>query len=182
MTGEQMAAFMKITQSAAVRGHIAEDTPEGWEFIIGQLPYTDCVEALRRFVTRPNPEGKRGPWINAMDIYEEVRKVRADRASRTDASFLDSAFYPQEIEGESEQSYARRTIEAKRAYVKAIADGEPEPQPKQIPARYDDPKHIMGGVFKSPNPAPKTLLTPGVQVELSPLAKARLRARLERAA
>ncbi len=180
MTGEQMAAFMRITQSAAVRGRIAEDTPEGWEFIIGGLPYNDCVEALKRFVTRPNPEGKRGPWINAVDIYEEVRKVRERRTEGTDVSFLGSKWYPKQLEGESDASHARREIEAKRAYVKAIADGEPEPEPPMLEERFRPDQ--LAGIFQSvPQiaPAARTRL-PGASVPLSPRSKALMRAMLER--
>lgn len=180
MTPEQMTVFLKTTQSAAVKGKLEEETPEGWQLILGDLPFKDCMEALKRFLTRPNREGKRGPWINAVDIFEEVRRVRESRLKDVDLTFPSSAFYPKEIEGESEASFARREIEAKRQYIQALAEGQPIPIPKLIPRRSENPSGVMAGVFKSVAPLPRVESDPVQSSSLSPRGSALMRARLER--
>lgn len=167
MTPAQLAAFIKMTQSASVRGQIQEETPEGWELHIGNYEYRDCVDALRRFLDLTPPTGTRGPWINAIDIKTEVRKVRKQRTEKADKTFVPPD--PDDVKG---------YIQALRGHYRALADGAPEPEVPQLEQRFR-PETLLSGVFRDVAPT-RTTSIPSQRVEPTPRQRALARALLER--
>jgi len=143
MNPKQLVQFVNMARQTGPKSAMEEYGVEAWEMVIGDFSLADCLEALKTLVRRRIQED-RARWINPNDIASEVVKIRERRSHGWESSFIPVA----DIDGESEGSYARRTVLAQRAHIRMLADGQRHPQRPELGQKFE-PAVLMKHVFKS---------------------------------
>lgn len=129
MNREETVKLHRYVTGACPQQASDEFTPNIWHDLIGDLPYADCITAVKTIANRQ-------PFVAPAEIRAEVRRIRAIRLE---------GFQYVPIEGDDNHRVYLAALRAQRA---AVADGRREPAPPQLDAKPRDVKALIANAMQ----------------------------------
>jgi len=75
MNPTETVNLLRMVAAACPAMRIEEHTPEAWHLILGDQPFTDAVQAVRKVAREQT-------WIAPADLIAAIRRIRAERIER----------------------------------------------------------------------------------------------------
>lgn len=125
MTPHETLLLARYVKACCPQQAIDEYTPDAWHDLLGDLPATDCREAVIAVA-------KRQPFVSPAEIRAEIKRIRRDRLDREVMPALDAGLADQPGRYQAELHAAVRRIADGRHIRLALPPVREDAPPQEV--------------------------------------------------